>query len=165
MSTIVNFKGNPISLVGNTLEVGSYAPYALLITKDLTEKWIGGKSDKKQLIITVPSLDTSVCEKETKTFNQQLEKYTNVDVTVVSMDLPFAQKRFCESFNIKNLTVASDFRYRDMEKWGVVIADGALKGCLARIVFIVDTDGKISYRQIVPEIGQEPNYEDVLKHL
>lgn len=165
MSTIIQFKGNPISLVGTTIEIGAFAPYSLVITKDLSEKIIGGKSDKKQLIITVPSLDTGVCEKETKTFNEKLKNYKNVDVTVVSMDLPFAQKRFCDSFNIANITVASDFRYRDMEKWGVVIAEGALKGCLARIVFIVEPDGKISYRQIVPEIAQEPDYEDVLKHL
>lgn len=165
MSTTVNFKGNPISLVGNTLEVESFAPYALLVTKDLSEKVVGGKSDKKQLVITVPSLDTGVCEKETKIFNQELAKYSNIDAVVVSMDLPFAQKRFCDSFNIANLTVASDFRYKDMEKWGVVIAEGPLKGCLARVVFIVGIDGKVLYRQIVPEIGQEPNYEDVLKHL
>lgn len=165
MSTTVQLKGNPVSLIGKTLEVGNLAPYSLVVTKDLSEKIIGGKSDKKQLIITVPSLDTGVCEKETKTFNEKLKNYNNIDVTVVSMDLPFAQKRFCDSFNIANITVASDFRYKDMEKWGVVIAEGALKGCLARIVFIVETDGKISYRQIVPEIAQEPDYEDVLKHL
>jgi thiol peroxidase len=86
-----------------------------------------------------------------------------VDVTVISMDLPFAEKRFCESFNIGNVTVASDFRYRDMEKYGVLIAEGALKGILARAVFIVDKDGKLAYIQLVPEITQEPNYEEVVK--
>ncbi|MFN3603846.1 MAG: thiol peroxidase [Leptonema sp. (in: bacteria)] len=165
MSTNVKFKGNEIYLIGETLGVGEFAPYSLVVTKDLKEITIGGKSDKRQLVITVPSLDTGVCEKETKTFNEELKNYSNVNVTVVSMDLPFAQKRFCDSFHISNLTVASDYRYKDMEKWGVVIAEGPLKGCLARIVFIIEMDGKVSYRQIVPEIGQEPDYQDVLKHL
>jgi len=78
------------------------------------------------------------------------------------MDLPFAEKRFCESFSIENVTVASDFRYRDMEKYGVLIAEGALKGILARAVFVVDGEGKVVYKQLVPEITEEPNYDDVL---
>ncbi len=165
MSITVTLKGNPVHLVGSPLKIGDFAPPSLVVTKDLSEKIVGGKSDKKQLVITVPSLDTSVCEKETKIFNEKVKNYTDVDVTVVSMDLPFAQKRFCDSYNIANLTVASDFRYKDMEKWGVVIAEGGLKGCLARIVFIVNPDGKVRYVQVVPEIGQEPDYDDILKNL
>ncbi|RMD46869.1 MAG: thiol peroxidase, partial [Aquificota bacterium] len=115
-------------------------------------------------IITVPSLDTPVCEKETKEFNEKLAGL-DVDVTVVSMDLPFAEKRFCESFNIGNITVASDFRYKDLEKYGVLIAEGALKGILARAIFIVDPEGKICYKQIVPEITEEPNYDEVINTL
>lgn len=164
MSFTVNLKGSPISLIGNPLTPGTQAPPATVVTKDLQEIHIGLPSNKKQLIITVPSLDTSVCEKETKIFNEKVQNKP-IDVFVISMDLPFAQKRFCDSFNIKNITVASDFRYRDMEKWGVIIGEGALKGCLARVVFIVDTNGKISYTQVVPEIAQEPDYEDVLKNL
>ncbi|MCS7205540.1 MAG: thiol peroxidase [Leptospiraceae bacterium] len=165
MSATVTLKGNPIQLIGTPLRPGDTAPPSVVVTKDLEEKVIGIPNGKKQLVITVPSLDTSVCEKETKTFNEKVVTYPNVDVYVVSMDLPFAQKRFCDSFNIKNLVVASDFRYRDMEKWGVVIAEGGLKGCLARVVFIVDEKGKITYTQVVPEIGQEPDYDDVLKNL
>lgn len=163
MSSTVNFKGNPIHLIGSPLTPGMQAPPTTVVSKDLQEIHIGLPSSKKQLIIAVPSLDTGVCEKETKTFNEKVQNLP-IDVYVVSMDLPFAQKRFCDSFNIKNLTVTSDFRYRDMEKWGIVIAEGPLKGCLARVVFIVDTNGKISYTQVVPEIGQEPNYDDVLKN-
>ena len=165
MSATVNFKGNPIHLIGTPLQPGSIAPPTTVVTKDLQEIVIGKPSSKKQIIIAVPSLDTGVCEKETKTFNEKLQSLTNVEAVVVSMDLPFAQRRFCDSFNIANLTVASDFRYRDMEKWGVVIAEGPLKGCLARVVFIVDTNGKITYTQVVPEVGQEPNYDDVLKNI
>jgi thiol peroxidase len=164
MAETVTLKGNPVTLAGPTLQVGDDAPVACVVKSDLSEKSVGGKKEKVQLIITVPSLDTPVCETETKKFNELL-KELDVDVTVVSMDLPFAEKRFCESFNISNVEVASDFRYRDMEKFGVLIAEGALKGLLARAVFIVDKNGKVAYKQLVPEITQEPNYEEVIKEL
>lgn len=162
MAQTVTLKGNTVSLVGPTLKVGDKAPEAIVVTKDLQEKAIGGTKGKVQVIITVPSLDTPVCETETKKFNEIMAGMEGVDVTVVSMDLPFAQKRFCESFNIQNITIASDFRYRDMEKYGVLIGEGALKGMLARAVFIVDKEGKIAYIQLVPEITQEPNYDEVV---
>ncbi|WP_297887870.1 thiol peroxidase [Sulfurihydrogenibium sp.] len=161
MAATVNLKGNPVALAGPQLNVGDKAPEAVVVASDLSEKRIGGAKGKVQVIITVPSLDTPVCEKETKIFNEKCTGY-DVDVTVVSMDLPFAEKRFCESFNIGNITVASDFRYRDMEKYGVLISEGALKGILARAVFVVDKDGTVAYKQIVPEITEEPNYDEVL---
>lgn len=162
MAQTVNLKGSPVTLIGSLPNVGDRAPEAIVVTKDLQEKTIGGAKGVVQVIITVPSLDTPVCETETKKFNEMLAGMTGVDVTVVSMDLPFAQKRFCESFNIGNVTVASDFRYRDMEKYGVLIGEGALKGILARAVFIVDKEGKVAYVQLVPEITQEPNYDEVI---
>ncbi|WP_457599864.1 thiol peroxidase [Hydrogenivirga sp.] len=164
MAETVTLKGNTVSLVGPAINVGDEAPEAVVVTTDLQEKRIGGAKGKVQLIVTVPSLDTPVCETETKKFNE-LVSGLDVDVTVVSMDLPFAEKRFCESFSIGNVTVASDFRYRDMEKYGVLIAEGALKGILARAVFIVDRDGKVAYKQLVPEITQEPNYDEVIEKL
>ena len=165
MAKTVTLKGNPVTLAGPELKVGDNAPVAYVVTKDLAEKEIGGKKDKVQLIITVPSLDTPVCETETRKFNEMLKDFSDVNVTVVSMDLPFAEKRFCESFNVSNIDVASDFRYRDMEKYGVLIAEGALKGLLARAVFIVNKEGKIAYIQIVPEITSEPNYDEVIEAL
>jgi len=166
MAQTVTLKGNTVTLVGPAVDVGDAAPEAVVVTKDLEEKRIGGAKDKVQLIVTVPSLDTPVCETETKKFNELLAQLGDkVDVTVVSMDLPFAEKRFCESFNISNVTVASDFRYRDMEKYGVLIGEGALKGILARAIFIIDRDGKIAYKQLVPEITQEPNYDEVMDKL
>lgn len=164
MATTVNLKGNPVALVGPEINVGDKAPEAVVVASDLSEKTVGGAKGKYQVIITVPSLDTPVCEKETKEFNEKLAGL-DVDVTVVSMDLPFAEKRFCESYNIGNITVASDFRYRDMEKYGVLIAEGALKGILARAVFIVDPEGKVCYKQLVPEITEEPNYDEVINTL
>ncbi|WP_448583773.1 thiol peroxidase [Thermocrinis sp.] len=163
MAQTVNLKGNPVALSGPALEVGQRAPEAVVVTKDLQEKTVGGAKGIVQVIVTVPSLDTPVCETETKRFNELMAGMSGVDVTVISMDLPFAQKRFCESFNISNVTVASDFRYRDMEKYGVLISEGVLKGILARAVFVIDKEGTIRYIQLVPEITQEPSYEEVVQ--
>lgn len=165
MSESVSLKGNKVSLAGPALNIGDKAPKVIVVAKDLKEKEIGGENEKVQLIITVPSLDTPVCEMEAKKFNEMLSKFENIDVNIISMDLPFAQNRFCESFSIKNITVASDFRNRDMGKYGVIIGEGALKGLTARAVFIVNKEGKITYKQLVPEITQEPNYEEVLNAL
>ncbi len=166
MAETVTLKGNPVALTGPSLNVGDVAPEAVVVTKDLQEKRIGGSRRRVQLIITVPSLDTPVCETETRKFNEMVSALgDSVDVTVVSMDLPFAEKRFCESYSVENLTVASDFRYRDMEKFGVLIAEGAFKGILARAIFIIDGEGKVAYKQLVPEITQEPDYEEVITKL
>ncbi len=162
MAQTVNLKGNPVILMGNPVNVGDDAPQVTVVTKDLQEKRVGGAKDMVQVIVTVPSLDTPVCETETKKFNELMANMQGVDVTVVSMDLPFAQKRFCESFNIGNVTVASDYRYRDMIKYGVVIGEGALLGILARAVFVVDKNGKVAYKQLVPEVTSEPNYDEVV---
>ncbi|WP_456436570.1 redoxin family protein, partial [Thermovibrio ammonificans] len=94
MAETVTLKGNPVTLAGPVVNVGDEAPVACVVKSDLSEKQIGGKKEKVQLIITVPSLDTPVCETETRKFNEML-KDLDVDVTVVSMDLPFAEKRFC----------------------------------------------------------------------
>lgn len=160
----VTFNGDSVTLIGEIPRVGDKAPDAVVVTTELKEKLIGGSRGSLQLLITVPSLDTPVCETETKKFNELLANYKDVDATVVSMDLPFADKRFCETFGI-NIDVASDFRYRDLEKYGVLIGDGILKGLCARAVFIIDKDGKIAYVQVVPEITNEPDYDDVIKAL
>ncbi|MCL5408442.1 MAG: thiol peroxidase [Candidatus Omnitrophica bacterium] len=165
MTETVLFKGNKISLVGPILNIGDNACEIIVVDKSLKEKKVGGKNEKVQLIITVPSLDTSVCQIETKKFNELLSTFKDIDVNVISMDLPFAQDRFCESFNVKNISVLSDFRYRDMEKYGVIIGDGVLKGLIARAVFIINKESKIIYKQLVPEIGKEPDYEEVLNAL
>ncbi|RDU69680.1 thiol peroxidase [Helicobacter cholecystus] len=157
------FQGNPVSLVGNILNIGENAPEVTLPGKDLNEVKVGGVSEKYQIINVVPSLDTGVCAMQTKKFNTEASKLPNAEVFVISMDLPFAQGRFCSTEGIENLTVLSDFRNKEFgEKYGLLINDTALKGLLTRAVIVIDPEGKIIYQEVVPEITTEPNYQAVL---
>ena len=161
----VTLKGNECNLAGNELNVGDKAPEVkVLKSDDLSEVSIGGAKEKAQLLIAVPSLDTPICAMETGKFNNQVVGIEGLEVTVVSMDLPFAAKRFCSTEGIENLTVASDFRNKDFANaYGVLIADGPLAGVTARAIFVIDRNGEITYRQLVPEITEEPNYEEALE--
>ncbi len=158
------FKGNLVNLSGNELNVGDKAPEVTLIATDLSEIKVGGESSKTQLLIVVPSLDTDVCAKETRTFNEHISMFGTVDITVVSMDLPFASKRFCTTSGIDSLTVASDYVDKELgKKYGVLIADGALKGLLARAIFVINEEGFITYKELIPEITSEPNYDKIIE--
>ncbi len=157
-------KGNDVNLSGNDVKVGDNAPEVKVVGKDLGEITVGGAKDKVQLIVAVPSLDTAVCAAETRKFNEEAAGIEGVEVTVVSMDLPFAMGRFCTTEGIENLSVGSDFRNKDFANaYGVLIADGPLAGVSARAIFVVGKDGKITYKQIVPEITEEPNYQEALE--
>ncbi len=161
----VTLKGNECNLTGNEINVGDNAPEVTVVkSDDLSEVTVGGAKDKAQLVIVVPSLDTPVCAMETTKFNNQAAGIDGLEVTVVSMDLPFAAKRFCSTEGIENLTVASDFRNKDFGKaYGMLIADGPLAGVLARGIFVIGKDGKVAYKQLVPEITEEPNYDEALE--
>ena len=158
-------KGNEVNLTGNEVNVGDKAPEVTVVNSDgLADKVVGGAQGKKQLLIVVPSLDTPVCATETRNFNAKVAELDDVDVTVISMDLPFAASRFCSTEGIDNLTVASDFRNKDFAKaYGVLIADGALAGVTARAIFVIDENGVVTYKEIVPEITEEPNYDAALE--
>ena len=157
-------KGNTVNLAGNEVKVGDKAPQITVVNSaGLADKVVGGAQAKKQLIVVVPSLDTAVCATETRQFNAKAADLTDVDVTIVSMDLPFAAGRFCSTEGIENLVVASDFRNKDFANaYGVLIADGALAGVTCRAIFAVDTNGVVTYKEIVPEITEEPNYDAAL---
>ncbi len=161
----VTLKGNECNLTGNEINVGDNAPEVTVVkSDDLSEVTVGGAKDKAQLVIVVPSLDTPVCAMETTKFNNQAAGIDGLEVTVVSMDLPFAAKRFCSTEGIENLTVASDFRNKDFGKaYGMLIADGPLAGVLARGIFVIGKDGKVAYKQLVPEITEEPDYDEALE--
>lgn len=160
----VKFHGNiDVNLSGAEVNVGDLAPVVTGVAQDLSDIQIGGQKGKAQIILAVPSLDTGVCAKEAKRFNDEAAKLEHVEVIVVSMDLPFAMKRFCTTEGANNIFVASDFRAKAFAKsYGVLQANGPLAGLSARAVFIVNPSGKITYKEIVPEITDEPNYDAVL---
>lgn len=157
-------KGNTVNLAGNEVNVGDKAPEVTVVNSEgLADVVVGGAQGTKQLIIVVPSLDTAVCATETRNFNKRASEIEGVKTTVVSMDLPFASGRFCSAEGIDSLTVASDFRNKDFANaYGVLIADGALAGVTCRAIFAVDADGVVTYKEIVPEITAEPDYDSAL---
>ncbi len=160
----VKFKGElEVNLSGTELNVGDIAPVVTGVATDLSDIQIGGQKGKAQIILAVPSLDTGVCATEARKFNEEAAKLDHVEVIIVSMDLPFAMKRFCATEGIENLKTASDFRAKAFAKsYGVLQANGPLSGLTARAVFIINPSGKITYKEIVPEITTEPNYTAIL---
>jgi len=158
-----NFKGTTVKLTGNELNVGDVAPCVMATGTDLSDVEIGGAKDNIQLIITVPSLDTDTCAQETRRFNQEVNDLDICETTVVSMDLPFASQRFCTTEGISNLTVTSDYINKDVSRaFGVLMDDNKLKGLSARAVFVIDRSGEVVYKEIVPEVTDEPNYQAAL---
>ena len=166
MPVTTKLKGNDVALYGNQVNVGDTAPVVTLPNTALEEITIGGAGDKAQLIIAVPSLDTPVCATETRKFNEEAAKVENASVCVVSMDLPFAAKRFCSTEGVENLQVLSDYREKCFStQYGTLIAEGPLRGLSARAIFVIGKDGKVVYKELVPEITEEPNYEAALSAL
>lgn len=157
--TQVTFKGNPVNLAGNEVNVGDNAPVIELVGKDLSKIKVGGQNEKVQILVTVPSIDTGVCATETRKFNENAGKNPLVELTIISMDLPFAFGRFCGAEGIDSIRVASDFDGRKFgQSYGVILKDCPLEGLLARTIFVIDKDGKVAYKQVVPEITTEPDY-------
>ena len=162
----VTFKNDIVCNLGGTeVNVGDTAPVVTVTNCNpmLQNETVGGEG-KVQLVVAVPSLDTGVCDAETRRFNQEAAGLEGVEVITVSMDLPFAAARWCGAAGIENIKVCSDFRNKDFgNAYGVLLADGPLAGVLARVIFVVGKDGKVAYKQVVPEITQEPNYEEALE--
>lgn len=156
----VTFKGNPMTLAGEELQVGASAPdFTLCYFQDGFQSLTKGDlAGKKTLISVVPSLDTGVCATQTKTFNEKLAALgDSVNAVTVSVDLPFAQGRFCGAEGISNMRTASDYKDRNFgTSWGVLIEELQL---LTRAVFVMDGNGVINYVEIVPEVTSEPNYD------
>ena len=157
----VTMKGNPLTLIGESVKIGQQAPDFKAVANDLTQVQLTKFLGKTIVISAVPSLDTPVCDRETRRFNEEAAKFgKDVVVLTVSMDLPFAQKRWCGAANIENVTTISDYQQADFgTKYGLLIKGLRL---LARAVIVIDPKGTIQYVQVVPEISQEPDYEPVL---
>jgi len=158
---IITFKGNPMTLLGPELKVGDKAPDFAVVDITLAPVTSASHAGKIRIISAVPSLDTPVCDTETRRFNQEAAALPdNVVVLTVSMDLPFAQKRWCGAAGIDRVTTLSDYRDRSFGyAYGVVIKELLL---LARCVFVVDGQGIIRYIQQVPEVTSEPDYAAVI---
>ncbi len=160
----ITIRGNPLTLEGNFPSIGDRAYNFKALDENFSLKYLKDFSGKIKILSSVPSLDTPVCSTETKKLNDMMEKFGEDYVLItISMDLPFAQKRWCGSNNIKNLITLSDFKDKSFgENYGVLIKE---TGLLARCVFIVDKEDKIRYIQLVEEITNEPDYKDIEENL
>lgn len=161
----VTMHGRPMTLVGDEMKVGTPAPDFKVTDNDmLPMKFLRTYKGKVAVISVVTSLDTSTCDLQTRRFNQEAERLgPDVGVLTVSMDLPFAQKRWCGAAGVKAVRTYSDYQKAEFGKtYGVLIKELRL---LARAVFIVDKDGIVKYAQLVPEVTKEPNYDEVLAAL
>jgi thiol peroxidase len=162
----VTFKGNPVELVGPKLKPGDPAPDFTCVGAGLSIVTLADTAGKARLFNVVPSLDTPVCNKQTKRFAAELTSMGDkVAAYTVSLDLPFAQARFCTEAQIENLKNLSDVHDHSFGKNYGVLIQGLPIPLLARAVFVVDPSNTITYVEVVPEIAQEPNYEPALEAL
>jgi thiol peroxidase len=161
-SGLVAFKGNPMTLLGTEVKVGDKAPDFKVVDNAMQPATLDSFRGKIKIVSSVPSLDTPVCDMETRRFNQEADRMPdNVVVLTVSMDLPFAQKRWCAAACVEKVKTLSDFQARSFgPAYGVLIKELQL---LARAVFIVDDQDVVRYVEIVPEIAKEPDYGRVLE--
>jgi thioredoxin-dependent peroxiredoxin len=164
-SSGVTFKGNPVRLAGKGVAIGARAPEFTAVANDLSTKRLADFAGKVLIIAAVPSLDTGVCDRETRRFNEEAGKLgAGATVLTISRDLPFAQKRWCGAADAKNVITLSDFRDRAFgQAFGVEMADGPLAGLLARSVFVIDKSGTVRYKEMVKEVTTEPNYAAALE--
>ncbi len=161
---LVTMRGNPLTLVGPAVSVGQKAPDFTVVTNDVEPVSLSNFLGKPLALVSVPSLDTPVCAVETRRFNAEAAKLgADVRILTISMDLPFAQKRWCGAMGIDKVQTLSDHRDASFgQNYGVLIKELRL---LARAVFMVDKAGVVTYTELVPEVGDEPNYAAVLAAL
>jgi len=165
MATIT-LKGNEIHTNGELPAIGSQAADFKLVDAELGDKSLADYAGRKKLLNIVPSLDTPVCATSTKKFNEAAAGQDNVVMLVIAADLPFAMGRFCGAENIDKVVPLSMMRSRNFaEDYGVLIEDGPLAGITARAIVILDESDKVVYTELVPEIGQEPDYDKALAAL
>ncbi len=161
----ITLKGNPINTNGNLPSIGSNAENFNLVAADLSVKTITDFTGQKKVLNIFPSLDTGTCAASVRRFNQEAGNLENTKVLCISKDLPFAQARFCGAEGLENVITLSDFRTDFTKQYGLEITDGPLAGLASRVVIILDENNKVIYTQQVPEIIDEPNYNEVLSIL
>ena len=158
---IITFKGSPMTLLGPDIKEGDKAPDFQVVANDLSPVSLKDSAGKVRLITALPSLDTPVCDSMGRKFNEQAaELPDDVSVYTISVDLPFAQKRWCGNAGIEKVQTLSDYQERSFGlNYGLLIKELKL---LARAVYVVDRDGKVVYREIVDEVTDEPDYDAAL---
>ena len=161
----ITLKGNVINTVGQLPKVGEQAPGFVLVKNDLSEVTLETYIGKIKILSIFPSLDTPVCARSVRVFNRNATELKDVVVLNISMDLPFAQSRFCAAEGIDHVEVLSAFRSSFARDYHLEISDGPLKGLCSRAIIVLDQNNKILYTQQVPEIGQEPDYQNALQSL
>lgn len=161
---VVTLRGNPLTLSGPEIRVGQDAPDFTTVDNSLQPVRLSDAKGKVLILSTIPSVDTPVCDTETRRFNQEASNIgEGIEIWTISMDLPFAQKRWCGAAGVDRVKTLSDFRDRSFgQAYGVLIKDGPLAGVDARAVFVVGKDGKVKHVEYVKEIATEPNYEAAL---
>jgi thiol peroxidase len=159
----ITFKGTPVSTIGDLPKVGSPAPAFTLVKNDLSPLAAKDLVGRNVVLNIFPSVDTGVCATSVRKFNAQAAALPNTVVLCVSKDLPFALKRFCGAEGIDQVVTASWFRGPDFGRdYGVTMTDGPLAGLFARAIVVLDATGKVVHTELVPEIGQEPDYARAL---
>ncbi|MBF0292625.1 MAG: thiol peroxidase [Nitrospinae bacterium] len=162
----ITLKGNPVNTSGNLPATGAKAPDFKLTKTDLADVTMKDFAGKKLVINIFPSVDTAVCAMSVRRFNADVTKIPNTVCLCVSLDLPFAHKRFCAAEGIENVVMATELRDRSFgADYGVRMTDGPLAGLFSRAVVVVDEKGIVIHTQQVPDITQEPDYDAALKSL
>ncbi len=154
------FLGNAVTLLGKETKVGEKAPDFTVVAGDLSEKKLSDYAGKTKVILVYPSIDTSVCATQNRTFNKRIDELGSAVVLSISVDLPFAQKRFCGAEGIDNVITASDFATGEFGKnYGLELENGPLAALHARAIVVVDANGVVKHTELVADIASEPNYD------
>ncbi len=162
----VTLQGKELNTIAELPRVGDTAPAFTLTATDLKDVTLADFKGRKKLLSIVPSLDTGVCAKSTKIFNERADEHGDAVMIIVSADLPFAASRFCGAEKVANVKTLSMMRDKNFAKdYGVLLLDGPLKGVAARAVVVIDENDKVVYTELVPEIAQEPDYDKALAAL
>ena len=161
--TNVTLKGNPVPVAGQLPKPGERGPDFTLVNKELQNVTLDAFAGKRKVLNIVPSLDTPTCQKSTRVFNERASAIKNAVVLVISADLPFAMSRFCGAEGLNNVVTLSTLRDPGFHRrHGVDIVGGPLEGLTARAVVVLDENNRVLHSELVPEIGNEPNYDAAL---
>jgi thiol peroxidase len=153
-------RGNPLTLVGPELKAGDPAPDFEVVDGTLSPVHLSNTGNKTRVFSVVPSLDTPVCDMQTKRFNEEAAKLDNVDIYTISMDLPFAQKRWCGAFGVDRVKMLSDHKEGSFgSNYGTLIKDLRIE---SRAIFVISPDNKVKYAEYVKEVSNHPNYDAAL---